>query len=118
MEEKRKPMKILKSRECAEKSILSIVTRLEEPLEHLEVRNMTLLNCMTRTDRTRPIDKLFGGAVKTEYIMCGDGAIGGMVQQGENYDEIVKCRDDAVEGRLQKSDDDNEMVRGNDAVMM
>ena len=41
---------------------------------------MTFLNCMTSTDKTRPIEKLFGGAVKTEYIMCGDGAIGEMVQ--------------------------------------
>ena len=114
MKEKRKPMKILKSRECAEKYILSIVTRLEEPLEHLGVKNMTLLNCMTSTDKTRPIEKLFGGAVKTEYKICGDGAIGGMVQQGENGDETVGCRDDAVGGRLQRVDDDSEMVQGSD----
>ena len=114
MKEKRKPMEILKSRECAEKSILSIVTRLEEPLEHLGVKNMTLLNCMTSTDKTRPIEKLFGGAVKTEYKICGDGAIGGMVQQGENGDQTVGCRDDAVGGRLQQVDDNSEMVQGSD----
>ena len=67
---------------------------------------------MTSTDKTRPNKKLFGGAVKAKVMICGVGAIGGMVQQGETYDEIVMCRDDAVEGRLQQSDDDNEMVRG------
>ena len=107
-------MKMLKSRECEEKSILSIVTRLEEPLEDLGVKNMTLLNCMTSTDKTRQIEKLFGGAVKTEYKICGDGAIGGMVQQGENGDQTVGCRDDAVGGRLQRVDDDSEMVQGSD----
>ena len=51
---------------------------------------MTLLNCMTSTDKTRPIEKLFGGAVKTEYKICGDGAIGGMVQH-ENISRRTEC---------------------------
>ena len=32
------------------KSILSIVTRLEDNIETLEVENLTMLNCVTRID--------------------------------------------------------------------
>ena len=90
-----KSMKIFPTpKEYRRKSILSIVTRLEENVETFEIENMTMLNCMTRIDETKSTEKLF----------VGDDAIGGTVQQRE-------CRDDAVGGRVQQVDAKKLFVR-------
>ena len=85
---------------------------------------------MTRWDKKKE-SELFGGAVKTRIMMCRDGAVGGMMQQGEEYDEnetmmsggsvkvdssdmvqgddaVMMCRDDAVGGMLQQNDEYND----------
>ena len=85
--------------------VLSIVTRLEENVETLEVENMTMLNCMTRIDGTKSTGKLFVGAAQSENELCGDDAIGGTVQQREDDKESGECRDDAVGERVQQVDE-------------
>ena len=91
---KTKSMKVFPTpKEYSRKSILSIVTRLEENAKTVRNENMTLLNCMTRTDETKTSGELFVGAVQSGNKLYGDG----MVQQRE-------CRDDAVGGRVQQVD--------------